>query len=74
MSGPSTSPDRVTWRFRLVTSCLVLVAVAFWQRPGQLVGDTKLDLVVDPGGMVAAAECPVLVIGPGHPPRLEQTV
>lgn len=38
---------------------------------GALRGQTT---VVDPGGMVAAAECPVLVIGPGHPPRLEQTV
>jgi arabinofuranan 3-O-arabinosyltransferase len=45
-------PDRVTWHFRLVTSCLVLVAVAFSQRPGRLVGDTKLDLVVNPGGML----------------------
>ena len=53
MTNPSTAPDRVTWRFRLVACCLVLVAAAFTQRPGRLVGDTKLDLVVDPGGMLA---------------------
>ncbi len=48
-----SAPDRFTWRFRLVASCLVLVAVAFSQRPGRIVGDTKLDLVVDPGGLLA---------------------
>ncbi len=55
MTGPSASPasDRFTGRFRLVACCLVLVAVAFSQRPGQLVGDTKLDLVVNPAGMLA---------------------
>ncbi|MGZ5400318.1 MAG: alpha-(1-_3)-arabinofuranosyltransferase domain-containing protein, partial [Nocardioides sp.] len=45
----------VTWRFRLVVCCLVLVALAFSQRPGQLVSDTKLDLVVDPGAMLGRA-------------------
>ena len=50
---PSPASDRVTtWRFRLVACCLVLVAVAFSQRPGRLVGDTKLDLVVNPAGML----------------------
>lgn len=50
---PGPVPDRFTWRFRLLASCLVLVAVAFSQRPGRIVGDTKLDLVVDPGGLLA---------------------
>ncbi len=51
----AAAADRLTWRFRLGACCLVLVAVAFSQRPGQLVGDTKLDLVVDPGGMLVRA-------------------
>lgn len=54
-AGSSPGPGRVAWHFRLVTSCLVLVAVAFSQRPGRLVGDTKLDLVVNPGGMLVRA-------------------
>ncbi|MEO5651971.1 MAG: alpha-(1-_3)-arabinofuranosyltransferase family protein, partial [Marmoricola sp.] len=53
MRAPSTAPDRVTWHFRLVTCCLVLVAVTFAQRPGRLIGDTKLDLVVNPAGILA---------------------
>ena len=52
MSAASAA-ERLTWRYRLVACCLVLVAVAFSQRPGQLVGDTKLDLVVNPGGLLA---------------------
>src|SRR5689334_6620656 len=55
MSSPSLSieSNRFTERFRLVACTLVLVAVAFSQRPGQLIGDTKLDLVVNPGRMLA---------------------
>ena len=53
MTAPSAVQDRFTWRFRLVACCLVLVALAFSQRPGRLVGDTKLDLVIDPGGLLA---------------------
>ena len=45
--------DRFSWRFRLVACCLVLVAGSFSQRPGRIVGDTKLDLVVDPAGLLA---------------------
>ena len=53
-SHPSRA-DVVTWRFRLFVCCLALVALSFSQRPGRLVSDTKLDLVVDPGAMLARA-------------------
>lgn len=52
---PRASPSPVTWRFRLVVCCLALVALAFSQRPGQQVSDTKFDLVADPGAMLARA-------------------
>jgi arabinofuranan 3-O-arabinosyltransferase len=43
-----------TWRagMRHVAVCLVLVAVAVKQAPGRLIADTKLDLTVDPGGLL----------------------
>ena len=54
MTSPSSlASNRFTERFRLLACSLVLVAVAFSQRPGQVVGDTKLDLVVNPAGMLA---------------------
>ncbi|GAB3033740.1 alpha-(1-_3)-arabinofuranosyltransferase [Nocardioides flavus (ex Wang et al. 2016)] len=46
-------PSPVTWRFRLSVCCLLLVALAFAQRPGRLVSDTKFDLVADPAAMLA---------------------
>jgi arabinofuranan 3-O-arabinosyltransferase len=48
-------PSPVTWRFRLSVCCLALVALAFAQRPGQIVSDTKFDLVADPAAMLARA-------------------
>ena len=42
----------LTRRFRLGVGCLVLTTLAFLQQPGRIVGDTKLDLVVDPGGFL----------------------
>ena len=57
MSPPAASgaETRFRWRFRLVSCCLVLVAVAFSQRPGRIVSDTKLDLAVDPLAMLGRA-------------------
>jgi arabinofuranan 3-O-arabinosyltransferase len=46
-----------SWRagMRHVAVCLVLVAVAVKQAPGRLIADTKLDLTVDPVGMLERA-------------------
>lgn len=54
-SPTSTPTTSVTWYFRLSVCCLGLVALAFSQRPGRLVSDTKFDLVVDPGAMLERA-------------------
>jgi arabinofuranan 3-O-arabinosyltransferase len=40
---------------RHLAVCLVLVAVAVKQAPGRLITDTKLDLTVDPGGLLERA-------------------
>ncbi|ROR91411.1 arabinofuranan 3-O-arabinosyltransferase [Nocardioides aurantiacus] len=52
-AGHHDPATRLRWRFRLLTCCLVLVALSFAQRPGRVVSDTKLDLVVAPGRMLA---------------------
>lgn len=44
--------SELTRRFRVGVACLVLTTLAFLQQPGRIVGDTKLDLVVDPGGFL----------------------
>lgn len=47
--------ERFIWRFRLLAVCAVLTAITFIQQPGRIVGDTKLDLVVNPGGFLSRA-------------------
>ncbi len=54
-AGHHDPAARLRWRFRLLTCCLVLVALSFSQAPGRVVSDTKLDLVVAPGRMLARA-------------------
>ncbi|MCU7728045.1 alpha-(1-_3)-arabinofuranosyltransferase family protein [Actinoplanes sp. KI2] len=39
----------------MATGCVLLTALAFWQQPGRIVPDTKVDLVVAPGAWLARA-------------------
>jgi len=43
------------WRLRVATGCVLLTGLAFWQLPGRIVPDTKVDLVVAPGAWLARA-------------------
>lgn len=43
------------WRLRIFAGALLLVAISFAQRAGRIVGDTKTDLVLDPGKFLARA-------------------
>jgi len=54
MSSPDHLP-RATWRFRLVVCSALLTALAFIQRPGLVVADTKLDLATNPIGFLSRA-------------------
>lgn len=47
-------PPRIS-RIRLLAAATLLAGLAFVQDPGYLIADTKLDLVVDPGGFLARA-------------------
>ncbi len=52
LAGPAPSLIR---RLHVATAAVALVALAFSQAPGRLVGDTKSDLVLDPGGFLRRA-------------------
>jgi arabinofuranan 3-O-arabinosyltransferase len=41
------------WRLRLAATSIVLIALTFMSQPGKIIGDTKGDLVLDPGGFLA---------------------
>ena len=45
--------DRVVVRLQQLAGGIALVAVALSQAPGLVVADTKLDLVIDPGGFLS---------------------
>jgi arabinofuranan 3-O-arabinosyltransferase len=49
-----TAPSLVR-RLRVATAAVALVALAFSQAPGKLIGDTKSDLVLDPGAFLRRA-------------------
>ncbi|HYT10298.1 MAG TPA: alpha-(1-_3)-arabinofuranosyltransferase family protein, partial [Mycobacteriales bacterium] len=48
-------PPRPVHRLRVLIASAALVALAFSQQPGLIVGDTKADLVLDPGGFLRRA-------------------
>ncbi|MEO6472497.1 MAG: DUF3367 domain-containing protein, partial [Aeromicrobium sp.] len=43
------------WRLRRIATCLVFLAACMLQAPGRIVGDTKIDLAVDPFGFLHRA-------------------
>ncbi|PRY01581.1 alpha-(1-_3)-arabinofuranosyltransferase [Allonocardiopsis opalescens] len=55
--GPGApGPDPVlVRRLSLLAVCLLLAAIAFSTEPGRIVGDTKLDLTIDPLGFLGRA-------------------
>ena len=55
MEPRDRAAQALTERFRLVAVCAALTALAFLQAPGRVVGDTKVDLVVDPGAWLSRA-------------------
>jgi arabinofuranan 3-O-arabinosyltransferase len=56
-SGPAegTIDERLRQRLRLVSCCVALAVLAFVTRPGNIIADTKIDLVVNPAGFLERA-------------------
>jgi len=47
--------ERTVWWVRLATWSLALAAVTFWQRPGRMVADTDVGLMLDPVSLIGRA-------------------
>ncbi len=54
-AAPIASVSPLVDRLRRLTGAVLLVAIAFSQAPGSVLPDTKLDLVVNPGGFLTRA-------------------
>jgi arabinofuranan 3-O-arabinosyltransferase len=55
LDQPYVAHSDDVWRIRHAVVALGLVALAFIQQPGRILNDTKLDLVVAPGGFLERA-------------------
>ena len=55
MEPRAGAAQALTFRLRLVASCVLLVGLALAQSPGVLVADTKLDLALAPGDFLLRA-------------------
>ncbi len=51
--APREPMTQLIWRFRLAAICAVLSMLTFVQDPGRIAADTKLDLSVNPAGLLA---------------------
>jgi len=47
--------ERLRTTIRLLACCLLLAALAFVTRPGNIIADTKLDLAINPAGFLSRA-------------------
>src|ERR1700722_2913413 len=54
-AGSGTVDDRLRHVLWLVVGCLLLAALAFVTRPGNIIADTKIDMAVDPLGFLKRA-------------------
>src|SRR3954468_21784237 len=52
---PSPEAPRSSYGLQLFGVCVALTALAFKQAPARIVGDTKLDLAIDPVGLMTRA-------------------
>lgn len=54
-AAPGSADERIKHRIWLVACCLALAVLAFTDRPGNILADTKLDMAVDPAAFLRRA-------------------